>query len=295
MITDAEHDVRAPADRAAEACRWSERRRTMTTGQATRQARARRRRSRSGRTRPAPADRTRPSLKPSVLSTASSLVRSRIDCAMVLPVTSRIVKSTAPAIAHHDAADVADLLGEAGDEGLLGRRSWSRSASSRTCASSCLRDVLGLRRVLQLDHVPADLVVAVGLVADRLVQVVVVEEELRLVDALLGRVVDAVDGELPRRAVGRAIDRRPGAARGRRPSSRSARARSAPTIAPVRSASQAFFWSSGTANSGIDPQPALRVDRHVGEEVLRILVDAAEPVGVRDRSTTPSVDWICCL
>ena len=33
--------------------------------------------------------------KPSVFSTASSLVRSRTDCAIVLPATSRIVKKTA--------------------------------------------------------------------------------------------------------------------------------------------------------------------------------------------------------
>ena len=39
--------------------------------------------------------RTSPSEKPSVLSTASSLVRSRTDWAIVLAATSRIVKNTA--------------------------------------------------------------------------------------------------------------------------------------------------------------------------------------------------------
>lgn len=37
-------------------------------------------------------------MKPSVLSTASSLVRSRTDCAIALPATSRRVKKTATRI-----------------------------------------------------------------------------------------------------------------------------------------------------------------------------------------------------
>ena len=38
---------------------------------------------------------TRPLVKPIALSTPSSSVRSRTDCAMVLPATSRMVKNTA--------------------------------------------------------------------------------------------------------------------------------------------------------------------------------------------------------
>ena len=42
--------------------------------------------------------RMRPSPKPSVFSTASSLVRSRTACAIVLPVTSRMVNIAMPTI-----------------------------------------------------------------------------------------------------------------------------------------------------------------------------------------------------
>ena len=42
--------------------------------------------------------RMRPSGNPSVLSTASSFVRSRMACAMVLPATSRIVNIAIPTI-----------------------------------------------------------------------------------------------------------------------------------------------------------------------------------------------------
>ena len=43
--------------------------------------------------------RIKPSLNPSVFSTASSLVRSRIDCAMALPATNRMKNITIDAIA----------------------------------------------------------------------------------------------------------------------------------------------------------------------------------------------------
>ena len=59
---------------------------------------------------------------PASSARASSLVRSRTACAMVLPATSRIVKNTAPRMRDHDRPDVADLLGEAVDEPLLGGR-----------------------------------------------------------------------------------------------------------------------------------------------------------------------------
>ncbi len=65
--------------------------------------------------------RIRPPEKPSVLSTASSLVRSRTDCAIVLAAMSSMVKSTADEDGDHDRADVADLLREALDESLFGR------------------------------------------------------------------------------------------------------------------------------------------------------------------------------
>ncbi len=51
----------------------------------------------------------------------------------------------------------------------------------------------------------------------------------------------------------------------------------------MRSANHAFFWSSGTSNSGIHREPGLRVDGHALHEVRRLLVVAAEPVRVRER------------
>ena len=223
-------------------------------------------------------DRMRPSLNPSVLRMASSLVRSRIACAMVLADTSRIVNSTAPAMAIMMLPMSPICLAKPDDERLLGRGLGLVRRVREHCVE-LLRDRLGLSRILQLDHVPADLIVAVVLVPDRLVHVVVVEEELRLVDALLGRVVDAVDGELPRAAVRRAVDDAlqrdavpdlpPEAARGV-DADDGAGAVGEPGLLLVL----------GHLEFRIDPQPALRIHRHVGEEILRILVDAAEPVGV---------------
>ena len=82
---------------------------------------------------------------------------------------------------HHDRADVADLLGEALDEALLGRRLASRPASWRTSRRTSRLNVDRLRRIGDLDDVPADLPLLRGRLV--LVEVVVAEEELRLVDA----------------------------------------------------------------------------------------------------------------
>ena len=82
-----------------------------------------------------------------------------------------------------------------------------------------------------------------------LVEVVVAEEELRLVDAVVA-VVDADDVELPGRCrcFGCQIVAWIGIASPIFQPYRSARSR--PTSAPCRSASQAFIWSGGTLNSG---------------------------------------------
>ena len=53
-------------------------------------------------------------------------------------------------------------------------------------------------------------------------------------------------------------------------------------MAPVRVLSQASCWSGGRVNSGIHDKELLRVHRHAGEEVFRILIDAAEPGQVGD-------------
>ena len=55
-----------------------------------------------------------------------------------------------------DRADVAHLLGEALDERLLGLGLRLVRASSRTRASTRLRDRLGVLRILHADVVPAD-------------------------------------------------------------------------------------------------------------------------------------------
>ena len=173
---------------------------------------------------------TRPStprsVKPSVLSTASSPIRSRTDCAMVLPATSRMVKKTTATMAIRIAADVADLLGEALHEGPLGlglglgRRVGELGVDRR----GDLGRPLG---VVDPHDVPADDALAPGA---GLVEVVVVEEEAGRVGALLGALVDAHEVELPAAAAvllapDRRLDRDPvadlpaeplGGARGRR-------------------------------------------------------------------------------
>ena len=96
---------------------------------------------------------------------------------MVLPATSRIVKNTALRMADHDRADVAGLLGEAFDEGLLGLglRFRRRVREDRVDA---LGDVFGVLRIVDADVVPAHLSLSA---AAHLVEVVVAEEEVRRV------------------------------------------------------------------------------------------------------------------
>ena len=77
----------------------------------------------------------------------------------------------------------------------------------------------------------------------------------------------------------------PGSGCGRRPSSRSARRSCGRRSRPSRSASQASFCSAGSTNSGYIVEVRLGLDRDLDDEleVLRVLVDAAEPAGVRHR------------
>ena len=104
----------------------------------------------------------------------------------------------------HDAADVADLLREPLDESLFGRRlRLGRRVGEHLVERAAQID--GLRRIGNLDDVPADLPLALGPI---LVEVVVPEEHLRLVDGVAA-VVDADDVEFPRGAAAlRQPDRR---------------------------------------------------------------------------------------
>ena len=136
---------------------------------------------------------TVPSVKPSVFSTPSSFVRSRTDCAMVLPAISRMTKNTTALIAVRIAPvsptclanDWANAFSRRG-LGLLGRVG--------ELAVDGLCHLIRLRRVLDLDHVPAD---RPG-IAGALHQILVVEEELRLVDVGGRALVDADEVELER-------------------------------------------------------------------------------------------------
>ena len=59
--------------------------------------------------------------------------------------------------------------------------------------------------------------------------------------------------------------------------------RRAPTTAPWRSFTKLFHWSSGTLQFGIDLALVFNVDGELGEKVLRVLINAAEPVHVGDQ------------
>ena len=151
------------------------------------------------------------------------MVRSRIDWAMAFAGDEQDEAHHHGGDRDHDRADVADLLGELRRRTPSRSRSWSRRSSSRTSRRPAWRADRRLAGSSTLiTYQPTDVASADLGGAQRLVHVVVVEEELRLVDALLGRVVDAVDGEVPRAsrpACGRSAR---SAARGRRPSSRTA-------------------------------------------------------------------------
>ena len=76
----------------------------------------------------------RPLPNPSVFSTASSLVRSRIACAIVLPETSRIVNIAMPTI-HIMIEPMSPTCFAQSETNAFSVWSWSRTASWRTCAS----------------------------------------------------------------------------------------------------------------------------------------------------------------
>ena len=162
---------------------------------------------------------TRPSVKPSVFSTRQ----------LAGPLAHRLRHGVAGdqqdreehrgGDAAHDQADVADLVGESCDEGLLGSVlvSFGELANSRRSASRSPAPASGssTRTMYQPTRSRRW--------SRRFVEVVVVEEELRLVDALLGarRCPSIVNSQV--RAVRPGGRSSPGAGRGRRPSSRSAR------------------------------------------------------------------------
>ena len=143
-------------------------------------------------------------------------MRSRTDCAMVLPATSRMVKNTALTIAITIDADVADLLGEALGErtlrfglGLIGRVG--------EFGVDLRGDPRGLVGIGNAHGVPADLPLVE---LPRLLEVIVAEKELAGVGALFRAVVDADDVEFPLRLAGRLRPRSASAAEsGRRSSS----------------------------------------------------------------------------
>ena len=195
------------------------------------------------RTRAARDVRRSPSLKPSAFSTPSSLVRSRTACAIVVPVTRRIVKNTMLTMAMNDGADVADLARPGLKEGLrrrslrFVRTNWQigcrdRAATSRA-AAGCVTRMMYQPTVSRV-------------LARRLVQVLVVEEHLRAIRTGTLRVIDAENGEGPRSTVRcgprRALQRDSD----RRRANRYLVATSRPTMHPERSASHARRASGAT-------------------------------------------------
>ena len=152
--------------------------------------------------------RIRPSLKPSVFSTPSSFVRSRIDCAMALPATNRMKNMTMAAIAIM-MAPMSPICLAKSDTNAFSVAVLVSAGEFANIPSMRLRELIGRRRVGDPEDVPADLTVEVarscGTSRSRYVPV---EEELRLVGALDRRIVDAVDREFPGRAVRLPVDRR---------------------------------------------------------------------------------------
>ena len=130
-------------------------------------------------------DRIRPSLKPSVFRTPSSLVRSRIDCAIVLPATKQDDEHDDGGDRDHDRPMSPICLAKSATNAFSVAVLVS-AGEFANIASIALGELVRRRGSATLDHVPADLVAEAGRGAHRLVQVVVVEEELRLVDAAAG-------------------------------------------------------------------------------------------------------------
>ena len=95
-------------------------------------------------------------VKPMALSTPNSPVRSRTAWDMVLPVTSRMVKNTAPENGRDDQGDVADLAGPALEEGAF-RLRFGFGVGVFKFLVHQFRHFRGLRRVFDADGVPADL------------------------------------------------------------------------------------------------------------------------------------------
>ena len=123
------------------------------------------------------------------MSTASSLVRSRTDCAIVLAATSPNMNSTTDEIAIMIAPMSPTCLAKPSTNPfsvvVFVSADELANISSNVRLSSTDCDGIG-----DLHDVPADQPLAVGAV---LVEVVVAEEELRLVDAVVA-VVDAARG-----------------------------------------------------------------------------------------------------
>ena len=149
-------------------------------------------------------DRIAPSRNPSVFRTASSLVRSRTDCAIVLAATSPNMNSTTDEMATMIApmSPTCEANPSTKPFSVVVSRLES-GVGEHLVELAAQRD--GLRRIRDAHHVPSDQPLLRGR-AGVLDQVVVLEEELRLVDALAG-VVDPGDVELPARTRLRLVDR----------------------------------------------------------------------------------------
>ena len=152
--------------------------------------------------------------KPSVLSTPTSLVRSRTDCAIVLAATSIIVKSTATRIAIMMAPMSPTCLAKPSTKPfsvvVLVSAEELANMLSNFAPICCACEASAILTMYQPTSAVAPRPV--------LVEVVVAEEELRLVDAGLA-VVDADDVELPHLALLRLPDGALNRERGRRSSS----------------------------------------------------------------------------
>ena len=213
-------------------------------------------------------------MKPTVFSTASSPVRSRTDDGHGVAGHEQQGEEHHAADGRHQELDVAHLLHEGGHEGLLGlgARLPGRVREARRRWPSATCDRVRARRRRAPMYQPTKSCAHVGRL---LLQVVPAEPELR--EVVAGA---ACPCRCPRTLNSQSPGKIAPLMGMRSPTFQPKRsAVASPTMAPCLSARKACHWSSGTRNSGYMLPVGLVVDGELGEEVLLVLVHAAEPVG----------------
>ena len=212
------------------------------------------------------------SVKPMVLSTAISPVRSRALIIIAFAVTSRIANTTAMPMVPISRLTLPHMVAKLALNacsvpvlvGALELRNWS---------SSVLRDRGGIVGVVDLQDVPP----RQARPPDPLLQVFVMEQHHVVVDDRIGRRVDPADGEGP-------VAREDGALEGdvlAQPPAEQVEQPAADDRGGAL-AEEGLLLVLRQDDLGVDLEVRLRVHRELGEEALVVPVLAAEPVGPGD-------------